>query len=192
MLPLLLGFHQLVETLVWWALQDRVPDAVGSVATWTYLLIAFVVLPVYVPLAIRAIEPTPARRARFVPFIVLGGAVAVALLTSMLRGPVSATLESRHIAYDIGVPYGIVIVSAYVVATCGPMLVSGFRYIVMFGAINVPVVALLALAARGGFASLWCAWAAVTSVMIAAHLRQPSEHERPSATLGPANASGPT
>ena len=49
-LPLLLGVHQLVEAFVWWGLQGHVSEGVGRVATWIYLLIAFVVLPVLVPL----------------------------------------------------------------------------------------------------------------------------------------------
>src|SRR6185369_2125571 len=48
-LPLLLGIHQLIETFVWWGVEGAVPAAVGSVALWLYLLIAFVVLPTFVP-----------------------------------------------------------------------------------------------------------------------------------------------
>ena len=51
--------------------------------------------------------------------------------------------------------YGLVIVAAYVVATCGSLLVSGYRYIVIFGAINLAVVALLVISVPSGFASLW-------------------------------------
>ena len=170
-LPVLLGVHQLVETFVWWQLQGHVGARVGHAATWIYLFIAFVVLPPLVPWAIRSIELEPARRALMVPFVAVGAVVATVLLVSLVRDPVGATLETRHLAYDVGVPYGIVIVSAYVVATCGSLLVSGYRYIVVFGLVNLPVIALLAIAARSGFASLWCAWAAVTSTLIAAHLR---------------------
>jgi Family of unknown function (DUF6629) len=170
-LPVLLGAHQLIETFVWWQLQGHVSDAVGTVATWAYLLIALVVLPPYVPFAIRAIEPTPARRALIVPFMVIGGAVAATLLVSMVRHPISATMGTHHLVYHVYVPYPVVLFPAYVVATCGPLLVSGYRHTVVFGAVNLPVVVLLAVAERNGLASLWCAWAAVTSVIIAAHLR---------------------
>ena len=53
-LPVLLGVHQLVEAFVWWGVDGHVPRAVGRVALWTYLLIAFVVLPVFVPFAVLA------------------------------------------------------------------------------------------------------------------------------------------
>ena len=182
-LPVLLGVHQLVETFVWWQLQGHVSAGVGHAATIAYLFIAFVMVPVYVPFAIRSIELEPARRALMLPFIALGAVVATVLLVSLIRDPVSVSLETRHLAYNIGVPYGALIVAAYIVATCGSLLVSGYRYIVVFGLINLPVIALLAISARSGFASLWCAWAAVTSTLIAAYLRQRPEDRRTTWTL---------
>jgi len=43
---------------VWWGQQGHVPPGLAEVALWVYLLIAFVVLPIYVPLAVLALEPT--------------------------------------------------------------------------------------------------------------------------------------
>ena len=57
-LPLLLGAHQFIEAFVWLWLQGHVPRAAGQAALWAYVLIAFVVLPVLVPLAVIALEPT--------------------------------------------------------------------------------------------------------------------------------------
>ena len=170
-LPLLLGGHLLVETFVWWGLEGRVPAELGTAAMWIYLLIAFVVLPPYVPLAIMAIEPRPERRA-LRPRSPLGAAVGLVLLITMLRGPVEVHLGANHLSYDAGLHNGLLIVTLYVVATCGALLLSSHLYIVVFGLINLPVVVLLALLNTNGFASLWCAWAAVMSVLIAAHLRR--------------------
>ena len=60
-IPVLLGAHQLIEALVWLWLQGHVPRGIGHVALWAYLLIAFVVLPIFVPLAVIAVEPTRGR-----------------------------------------------------------------------------------------------------------------------------------
>lgn len=170
-LPLLLGAHQLVETFVWWGLQGHVAEQVGEVATWIYLLIAFVVLPLYLPFAIWRMELTASRRRLIAPLMGVGIAVSAVLLLAMVEGPVSAALESNHIAYDTGITYGGIIVLAYVIVTCGPLLLSGYRYVVAFGMVNLVAVVVLAMLARSGFASLWCAWAAVTSGMIVLHLR---------------------
>lgn len=170
-LPLLLGAHQLVETFVWWGLQRRVAPGVGHVATWIYLLFAFVVLPSYVPLAIRALEPPGRRRRVMDGFVALGLGVSALLLIAMLRGPVTATLGHNHLGYGIHLHAGPVVVGAYVLATCGSALLSGYRHIAIFGAVNLVAVALLAHLAIDGFASLWCGWAALTSIVIAMHIR---------------------
>ena len=62
-IPVLLGAHQLIEALVWLWLQGHVPRGIGHVALWAYLLIAFVVLPVFIPLAVIAVEPTRTAKA---------------------------------------------------------------------------------------------------------------------------------
>ncbi|MGZ8620867.1 MAG: DUF6629 family protein, partial [Actinomycetota bacterium] len=56
-LPLLLGIHLLIEVFVWRGLEGSVSSSVGDAAIWTYLAIAFI-LPVWVPLAVRGVEPS--------------------------------------------------------------------------------------------------------------------------------------
>lgn len=170
-LPLLFAAHQLTETFVWWGLQGHVPAGLGRVAMWLYLLFAFVVLPVYVPLAIRALEP-PGRRQRIMTlFVLLGGVVSTLLLAAMIRGPVTASLGSHHLSYHTAEHAGLLISAAYVAATCGSMLFSGYDRIAVFGVVNLVAVAVLARLTIDGFASLWCGWAALTSCAIALHLR---------------------
>jgi hypothetical protein len=170
-LPLLFAAHQLTETFVWWGLQGHVPSAVGTVATWIYLLFAFVVLPTYVPLAIRALEPPGRRRDIMTGFVALGGAVSLLLFGAMIRGPVSASLGMHHIAYNIRLDAGLPIVAAYIAATCVSAIFSGYRHIAIFGVVNLIAVAVLARLTIDGFASLWCGWAALTSLAIALHIR---------------------
>ena len=184
-LPLLLGLHQLIEAFVWWGLEGHVSQGVGNTAMWIYLIIAFVVLPVYVPLAVIAIEPVVDRRQQMIPFAVAGAGVSVVLFSVMLRGPVTAELAGLHIAYGIGLPYSTAIVGLYVLATCGSLLASSYPAFRIFGAVNLCVVCLLAWFQKNGFASLWCAWAAVASGAIVAYLRLRTSRA-PQATTIPA------
>jgi hypothetical protein len=170
-LPLLFAAHQLDEAFVWWSLQGHVGADVGRVATWIYLLFALVLLPVYVPAAVWTLEPRGRRRVTMTAFIALGAVVSGVLLVSMLRGPVSASLGHYHLSYGTGPHSGLVVVAAYVVATCGSLVFSGYRQIAIFGIINLVAVAVLARLTIDGFASLWCGWAAVTSGALALHLR---------------------
>src|ERR1700677_2194326 len=81
-IPVLLGAHQFIEALVWLWLQGHVPSGIGHVALWAYLLIAFVVLPVFIPLAVIALEPTARRKAMMVPFALTGTVRAVVLFAA--------------------------------------------------------------------------------------------------------------
>jgi hypothetical protein len=170
-LPLILAFHQLDEAFVWWGLQGHVAESVGQVATWIYLLIAFVLLPVYVPVAVLWLEPPGRRRQAMLVLTALGVVVSGLLLAAMIAGPVTASLGDYHVNYDTGLRSGGLVVFLYVVATCGALVLSGFRDVALFGVVNLVAVAVLARLTIDGFASLWCAWAAVTSAAFALWLR---------------------
>ena len=170
-IPVLLGAHQFIEALVWLWLQGHVPRGIGQVALWAYLLIAFVVLPVFIPLAIIALEPTRRRKQMMAPFALLGVVVAATLLAAMVRGPVSVKLAPYHLSYGIRLSDGFLIVALYVVAVCGPLLVSGYREVALFGIVNLVAVIVIARLTISGFASVWCGWAAVSSAAITLHCR---------------------
>jgi len=97
----------------------HVPHGIGHVALWAYLLIAFVVLPVFIPLAVIAAEPAKRRKQVMAPFALIGAVIAVTLLAAMVRGPVGVKLAPYHLSYGIRLPDGLVIVTLYVVAVCG-------------------------------------------------------------------------
>jgi Family of unknown function (DUF6629) len=183
-LPLLLGAHQLDETLVWWGLQGHVPREVGHVATWIYLVFALVALPLLVPTLLAVFEPVGRRRRRYTPFIALGAYVSGVLLEAMLVGHPSARLGSYHVAYSVGLRHGVAYIALYIVATCGPLLVSGRRDLTWFGVANLAAIIPLAVLAADGFTSLWCFYAALVSGAIAWHLRRrPDDRARPAVVL---------
>ena len=174
--PLVLGAHQIDESLVWWGLQGHVPHLAGRIAMWIYLVVAFVVVPILVPLAILRLQPTTKRRWVIAPFVALGLGVAVVLLATMLKGPVTVRLGSYHLAYSIGLHHGLEIIGLYIVATCGSLLFSGYRHVVIFGVANLVAVVILARLTADGFASLWCFYAALASGAISLHMRLAKPH----------------
>jgi hypothetical protein len=180
-LPVMLGVHQLIETFVWWGLQGRVPHTVERVALWLYLLVAFVVLPIFVPLAVRALEPTRRRKLRMLPFAALGAVVSTVLLVTMLRSPgISVVLQPYHLAYYVGLKHGGFIVACYVTAICGALFFSGYRGIAIFGLVNLAAVVVISWLTIDGFTSVWCGYAAVSAGAIALHMRYASpQHARP-------------
>lgn len=170
-LPLLFAVHQLDESLIWLGLQGHIPRAISHVALWIYLLIAFVVLPLFVPAAVLAFEPTPRRRWLMMPFVAIGACVSGILLAALIRGPFGVQLRPYHLAYTLTLRDGLLIVALYVVAVCGALIFSGSRHIVIFGVVNLVAVGIIARLTVDGFASVWCGWAAICSGAIALQLR---------------------
>jgi hypothetical protein len=182
-LPLVLGFHQITEAFVWWGLQGHVPHDLERVALWVYLLIAFVVLPMFVPWAVLLNEPQRSRRRVMAPLALLGVVVASVLLAAMIRGPVDVRLRPYHLAYSIQLHDGGIIVALYVIAICGTLLLSSSRRVVVFGVANLAAVAVIAWLTVDGFASVWCGWAAISSAAIALHMRV--RDTKPVASMAP-------
>jgi hypothetical protein len=170
-LPLLLGIHTLIEVFVWRGLEGSGSASVGDAAIWVYLAIAFI-LPVWVPFAVRGVEPSRRRRTLMTSLAVVGAMASVVLLFSLVRGPVDAVVDGLHISYLIVIPGDRIPGVLYVIAACGALLVSSDRLIVLFGVSNLVAVMVLAWLTVGGLTSLWCVWAAVTSVAIDVYLRR--------------------
>ncbi len=171
-LPLILGFHQFIEAFVWLSLQGHISAGIGRFAMWIYLSIAFVLLPVFVPIAVFALERSARRRWMMVPFVVLGIVVAGILLAAMVHGPVGVSLRPYHLSYNLRLGHATVVICLYVVAVCGAWLASGERIIAFYGVINLLAVIVIAKLTVDGFASVWCGYAALTSAAIALYMRR--------------------
>lgn len=168
-LPVLFGVHQLTEAFVWWGLTGETSASAGRTALWAYVVFAFVVLPVLAPLAVARVEPELSRRRLAWAFTALGVLVAVTYLSAMLEGPVRAAVSGNTLTYRVGVEHGGLVAALYMLATVGALLASSHRRIAAFGAVNLLALPALILLATHALTSLWCLWAAVTSIVIAAH-----------------------
>lgn len=167
-LPLLFALHQLTEALVWPAASDHVSAGVQHAAAVAYVIFAFPVLPLLVPLAVLLLEPR-GRRLRVAPFVALGAVVAGYLGWAVLDGPVGVREESHALVYDVGVTNGPMWAVLYVVAVIGPSLLSGYPSIVAFGFLNLVGLTVVAIVYVQAFASLWCVYAALTSGLLHDH-----------------------
>lgn len=179
-LPILLGAHQMVESLVWWGLEGRLPAWLGSSAMWAYLLVALVVLPMLIPGLVRSIERSPANRRLIAGFLGIGTLVSAVMLVTMLAGRPSAALGDGHVAYSIGLQGGAAWIGLYIAATVGALLASSLRSLRAFGLANLVALPVLAGLCAEGFVSLWCFYAAVISAAIAIHLRVAARPSAPS------------
>jgi hypothetical protein len=169
--PILFAVHEVDESFVWWGLHGQVAFPVEHAAIYGFLAIAFV-LPSWVPFAMLGVETKLHRRQLIGALLVVGTVTTIALLVAIVRGPVGATIDGSHIAYSADINYADILIALYVVATCGSCLVASNKWLVLLGLANLGAVIALGWITFTGFTSLWCAWAALTSVAIAVYLRR--------------------
>ncbi len=168
-LPLLFAAHQLVEALVWAGVEGDVSSGVQQAAVLAYLLFALPVLPTLVPLAVLLLEPRGARL-RVAPFVALGVVVSAVLAAAVLQGPVGVHVHPQALVYSTGLEHDGVWTVLYIVAVIGPSVLSGYPSVVAFGLLNLVGLTVVAIVYTEAFASLWCVYAALTSVLIWLHM----------------------
>lgn len=168
-LPLLFAVHQLVEAFVWAGVNGYVSTSVQQTAAVVYVVFAFPVLPTLLPTAVLLLEPRGARL-RVAPFVVLGLVVSAYLTYVVLSGPLVVEAHPHALVYRVGLENGTFWAGLYILAVVGPSLLSGYPSIVAFGVLNLVGLTLVALAYQEAFASIWCVFAALSSVLILLHM----------------------
>lgn len=171
LLPGIFALHTFTSAAVWWGLQGRIPQSLGDVAVGFFVFVAYILLPVYLPVAVLLLEPPGWRRYALTALLGAGVLSAAEYLHGLVSGSASAVACDFYIDYSIG---GVSTYTGalYVVATVGALLLSGDRTLALWGVVNAAAVAVLVVTARAGLPSLWCFWAACTSVFVAYYLRR--------------------
>jgi len=165
-LPTLFALHQFTEGFVWLGLDGYLSPAATHYWGTAFMLFAQGLLPFLIPLSIQMFEPSSPSRWRMVPFTILGGATTLYMLWALEAFPTRIFVQGNSIVYiNDGTQYTALAV-IYVICTCGSLFFSKVSPMVLFGVANL--VALLAVMAvkRYAFTSLWCAYAAVASIII--------------------------
>ncbi|MFJ3306396.1 DUF6629 family protein [Streptomyces sp. NPDC086549] len=158
-LPLLLGAHQIVESVVW-------HNGGGSgPATVVWAVIALPLLAVWVPAGAVCAAPRHARSRLILP-LAAGAATAAFLAYALAVGPVTAEIRGRTVGYVFHLSHAPLLVAGYLLATVGSLLLSGDRRLVVLGVVAGVGAFVCWTLWRLEFVSTWCALAAVCSVIL--------------------------
>jgi hypothetical protein len=177
-LPTLFAIHQFTEGFVWLGLDGTLSPAIAHDMGAAFMLYAQGLLPFLSPLSVMLFEPDAKSRRRMLPFVVLGGATTLYILWALTAFPLQLYVKSNSIVYINQATNNTAVAVLYVVATCGSLFMSGIRMMVVFGAANLVILLIVMEVKRYAFTSVWCAYAAVASVIILAYFWK-SQEERP-------------
>ncbi|MFE7563313.1 DUF6629 family protein [Kitasatospora sp. NPDC057500] len=167
-LPLVLGVHQLIEAAVWLGADGDLPAAPAAWARTAWAVIALPLLPLLVPVGVRraAVDAGPSRRRLLTALVLLGLLVAVPLAHAIATRPVGVTAHAHTLDYRIGIPHPALLLSGYLLATVGALLISGDRRLRHLGLFTAAGALACALLWRLAFISTWCALAALASALL--------------------------
>lgn len=171
-IPALFGLQQLAEGGLWLALSEG--DAhLQSCFTVGFSLIAQVLWPIYVPLAVWLIEPPGWRRSAMALCGALGTGVGLSLLYGQIRLPIAAEMAADHIFYrsphfDALYNAGLFVPALllYLAATCLSLMLSRERIVNAIGAAMAGAFALTYLFYETWLISVWCFFAAALSGLV--------------------------
>jgi hypothetical protein len=177
-LPTLFAIHQFIEGFVWLGLDGVLPPAVTHDMGAAFMLYAQGLLPFLLPLSVLLFEADAKSRRRMLPFLALGTGTTLYILWALTAFPTQVYVKGNSIVYINQATNNTAVAVLYVIATCGSLFFSKVRAMVMFGAANLAILLIVMAFKRYAFTSLWCAYAAIASVIVLAYFWR-STRERP-------------
>jgi hypothetical protein len=177
-LPTLFAVHQFIEGFVWLGLDGILSPAVTHDMGAAFMLYAQGLLPFLLPLSVLLFEHDAKSRRRMLPFLVIGGATTLYILWALTAYPLQLYVRENTIVYINQATNNTAVAVLYVIATCGSLFFSKIRMMVVFGAANLTILLAVMEFKRYAFTSLWCAYAAIASVIILVYFWRSSE-DRP-------------
>jgi hypothetical protein len=168
-LPTLFAVHQFIEGFVWLGLDGKFSPTTTHNMAAAYMLYAQGILPFLLPLSVLLFEPGRKDRTRMLPFVILGAGTALYILWALTAYPLDVYARGNSIVYINPATDNLAVAILYVIATCGSLFLSKVKPMVIFGAANLAILLAVMEFKRYAFTSLWCAYAAIASVIILAY-----------------------
>ena len=168
-LPILFAVHQFIEGFVWLGLDGILSPTITHNMGAAFMLYAQGLLPFLLPLSVLLFEPDRKSRQRMMPFLILGAGTALYILWALIAYPLEVFIRGNSIVYINPATNNTTVAVLYVIATCGSLFFSKIKPMILFGAANLAILLIVMEVKRYAFTSLWCAYAAVASVIILAY-----------------------
>ncbi len=175
-LPTLFAVHQFIEGFVWLGLDGTLSWSVAHTMGAAYMLYAQGLLPFLLPLSVLLFESDLRSRRRMLPFLLLGGGTTLYILWALTAFPFQVYVRQHSIVYSNQGTSSMLLAVLYVVSTCGSLFFSKVRDMVIFGAVNLVILLIVMAVKQYAFTSVWCAYAAVASVIVMAYFWTSFKH----------------
>jgi hypothetical protein len=170
--PMIFAAHQFTEGMVWLGLTGRIGKIALDHVSFLFMLYAHGCLPLLMPVAVALMERPGWRRKAILALIGVGAVVFAWNVSGIVFLPSRCFIEQNSIAYRNPMTGALWVSLLYVLATCGALLLSSHRVVRTYGLLNVVALSIAEIVKQHAFASVWCFYAAIMSVMIYTQFKQ--------------------
>jgi len=161
--PLLFAAQQFLEGIQWLAIRS---GESSLLLAYTYLVFAFLLWPVYIPLTSYMNERDLKRKEFLKYFVIVGSAISLYLLYALFKYPLVVNSACCGIGYDIVYPFWGVTGIAYVAVVIGSLYFSTDKYFRLFALLMFVSAVFSWFVFYLYFTSTWCFFSAALSVLI--------------------------
>ena len=168
LIPVLFGIQQFFEGWVWVSLQTGGYENIGLISKYGFLVFAQLVWPVWIPLSAYYPERNSKRKKMIVFSLALGIFLALLLGYRMIEYDVTASIQDKHIFYQIGHFKSTNWWSGifYLLPALFPFIFSSDKRINILGYLMLLMFAVSKVFYLRYMISTWCFFAAVLSAYI--------------------------
>ena len=167
-IPLLFAAQQSIEGFLWLVLESGGYVVWKHILTHSFLLFAWVVWPIYIPIAMRKLETREKRRKLLGILIGMGIVVSAGLIYVMIFHEVVAVMNNYHIDYTFDYHPGYTWITniLYLLPTVGALMISSVKKMWFMGLLNFLTYAFTKIFFFGYVLSVWCFFGALISTIV--------------------------
>ncbi len=167
-IPLFFGLQQFTEGVLWLTIPNPEYAAIQKIATYIFLVMADVLWPALIPLAILMMENNDRKRKIIRILFITGLSVSVYYTCCLLFLNVTPQIMGYHIMYNSDFPklIAIPVFILYLIATLTPLFVSSIERTHMMGILMFFSCLVTAIFFTQYLTSVWCFFAALISGVI--------------------------
>lgn len=171
-IPLIFSVQQLIEGFIWVNAYSWHDVNINLTLSYAYLLFAYVLWPIWLPLSSYAVEPNPQRKKIIFWMAILGIIVAMYSLFQVIVPPIGSEIREHCIYYHVMSPTPFIKYfwgTIYILATCFSYMLSSYRSLQLLGALWLIALGVTLFFWMVYFTSVWCFFGAALSIVILWH-----------------------
>ena len=167
-IPIFFGIQQCTEGLLWLAMQNPDYGYFHKFSTYLFLIMADVLWPVMIPLAVLTMEKNKKKKRALWIFLFMGLSLSTYYAFCLLTMNVDPQIIGFHIQYNNNFPESLAMPAffVYLVVTITPLFISSIERTHLMGILMFISCAVTALFFTQYLTSVWCFFAALISGVV--------------------------